>query len=85
MNNENNIDKKDIVALAINIILVVIGLIGLIETIIGFGNPALEYYTQLSNYFALISATIYTVYLYKNIKGKTKEKNNKKEIKYYNS
>ena len=81
MNNENNIDKKDIVALAINIILVVIGLIGLIETIIGFGNPALEYYTQLSNYFALISATIYTVYLYKNIKGKTKEKNNNKEIK----
>ena len=81
MNNENNIDKKDIVALAINIILVVIGLIGLIETIIGFGNPALEYYTQLSNYFALISATIYTVYLYKNIKEKTKEKNNNKEIK----
>ena len=83
MNNENNIDKKDIVALAINIILVVIGLIGLIETIIGFGNPALEYYTQLSNYFALISATIYTVYLYKNIKGKgkAKEKNNNKEIK----
>ena len=81
MNNENNIDKKDIVALALNIILVVIGLIGLIETIIGFGNPALEYYTQLSNYFALISATIYTVYLYKNIKEKTKEKNNNKEIK----
>ena len=81
MNNENNIDKKNIVALALNIILIVIGLIGLIGTIIGFGNPALEYYTQLSNYFALISATIYTVYLYKNIKGKTKEKNNNKEIK----
>ena len=81
MNNENNIDKKDIVALAINIILVVIGLIGLIETIIGFGNPALEYYTQLSNYFALISATIYTIYLYKNIKAKTIENNNNKEIK----
>lgn len=81
MNNENNIDKKDIVALAINIILVVIGLIGLIETIIGFGNPALEYYTQLSNYFALISATIYTVYLYKSIKGKAKGNNNNKEIK----
>lgn len=81
MNNENNIDKKNIVALALNIILIVIGLIGLIETIIGFGNPALEYYTQLSNYFALISATIYTIYLYKNIKAKTIENNNNKEIK----
>lgn len=41
----------------------------------------MEYYTQLSNYFALISATIYTIYLYKNIKAKTIENNNNKEIK----
>ena len=37
------------------------------------GYPAWEYYTQLSNYFALCSAEIYLVFLIRNIKDKSKE------------
>ena len=64
---------KNITALALNFVLVVLGIIGLIRTIAGMGYPAWEYYTQLSNYFALCSAAIYSVYLIRNIKDKSKE------------
>ena len=62
-----NMDKtkkkidKNIIALVLNVVLVVLGITGLIRTIIGMGYPAWEYYTQLSNYFALCSAAIYSV------------------------
>lgn len=73
--------EKENKALTLNIILIIFGIMGFIRTLIGMGNPAIEYYTQLSNYFALISATIYTFYLLKNRKEreKTKERENKKE------
>ena len=64
---------KNTTALALNVVLVVLGIIGFIRTITGLGYPAWEYYTQLSNYFALISAAIYVVFLIRNIKDKSKE------------
>ena len=74
-------EEKETKALALNIILIIFGIIGFIRTLIGMGNPAIEYYTQLSNYFALISATIYTFYLLKirkeREKSKVKENENK--------
>ena len=64
---------KNTIALALNVVLVVLGIIGFIRTITGLGYPAWEYYTQLSNYFALISAAIYVVFLLRNRKDKSKE------------
>ena len=55
--------KNEIIALILNIILVILGITGLVKTITGMGYPAWEYYTQLSNYFALCSALIYLVFL----------------------
>lgn len=66
------IDKNS-TALALNVVLVVLGIVGFIRTITGLGYPAWEYYTQLSNYFALISAAIYVVFLLRNRKDKSKE------------
>ena len=63
---------KNIIALVLNVVLVVLGITGLIRTIIGMGYPAWEYYTQLSNYFALCSAAIYSVFLMRNIRDKSK-------------
>lgn len=65
--------KNEIIALILNIILVILGITGLVRTITGMGYPAWEYYTQLSNYFALCSALIYIVFLIRNIKDKSKE------------
>ena len=65
--------KNEIIALILNIILVILGITGLVKTITGMGYPAWEYYTQLSNYFALCSALIYIVFLIRNIKNKNNE------------
>ena len=67
-------EEKETKALALNVILIIFGIMGFIRTLIGMGNPAIEYYTQLSNYFALISATIYTFYLLKIRKEREKSK-----------
>lgn len=76
-------EEKETKALALNVILIIFGIMGFIRTLIGMGNPAIEYYTQLSNYFALISATIYTFYLLKirkeREKSKVKENENKEK------
>ena len=66
--------EKETKALTLNTVLIIFGIMGFIRTLIGMGNPAIEYYTQLSNYFALISATIYTFYLLKIRKEREKSK-----------
>ena len=73
MNKTKIKTDKNTTALALNVVLVVLGIIGFIRTITGLGYPAWEYYTQLSNYFALISATISVVFLLRNRKDKSKE------------
>ena len=59
-------DKKKTTILILNMVLVIFGIMGLVKTFTGLGNFAIEYYTQLSNYFGLIANILFLIFFIKN-------------------
>lgn len=53
---------KDLTALVLNILLIVLFSLGLFRTLLDMHYLAYEYYTQLSNYFGFIATIIYTCF-----------------------